>query len=304
MNNKLNSSLLCAFLIFLSGCAGSPAMMAIQSEEGFYNSNISGRTLEYLCDDLREHMNDDRQFKQSFQGWWKKSKSLIERGISEHGAVAGDCSNLKAFRFKQQNTIKQYNIDGLLIEKISKNTPPQECFKGTNHTLSLRGTIGPDSSFAIDKILQDLTPCTNQLNEIASRIQVKLESDGGLLQDGYKLGKVLKKFNVHSVIEDGKLCASSCAVSFLGGKERTIQDGGSILFHSPYHKTKGADGKPQINCDVEESVLDELKEYYIEMTSNAEGELLFERTMWYCSSNDGWVITGSGAATLFGIATN
>jgi hypothetical protein len=49
--------------------------------------------------------------------------------------------------------------------------------------------------------------------------------------------------------------------------------------------------------------LEELERYYISMTDKEIGERLFERTMWYCSASDGWVITGGAAAELYGIAT-
>ena len=46
-----------------------------------------------------------------------------------------------------------------------------------------------------------------------------------------------------------------------------------------------------------------LKNYYVEMTDKDTGERLFERTMWYCSASDGWVVTGGAAAELYGIDT-
>ena len=41
----------------------------------------------------------------------------------------------------------------------------------------------------------------------------------------------------------------------------------------------------------------------LEMMSDEVGDRLFERTMWYCSAEDGWVVKGDSAAELFGIAT-
>ena len=46
-----------------------------------------------------------------------------------------------------------------------------------------------------------------------------------------------------------------------------------------------------------------LLEYYQEMTSPEQGERLMDRTMSYCSAEDGWVLRGSAAAELFGVAT-
>ena len=49
--------------------------------------------------------------------------------------------------------------------------------------------------------------------------------------------------------------------------------------------------------------LTELNAYYREMTDAETGNRLFERTMWYCSADDGWVVKGASAAELYGIAT-
>jgi len=43
--------------------------------------------------------------------------------------------------------------------------------------------------------------------------------------------------------------------------------------------------------------------FYVAMTDKEVGERLFERTLWYCSAEDGWVVTGGSAAELYGIAT-
>ena len=134
-------------------------------------------------------------------------------------------------------------------------------------------------------------------------VTVSLKSGGGILNDGYLLGDTFRRHNVTTAIEATQHCASSCAVAFLGGKKRIIEDGGSILFHAPYFSGKNEYGKRDINCAVGQESLDELKGYYQQITDPETGERLFERTMWYCSANDGWVVTGGAAAELYGIAT-
>ena len=80
-----------------------------------------------------------------------------------------------------------------------------------------------------------------------------------------------------------------------GSKITTVQ--------APYFSDKNKYGEKDIDCDVGEESPNELKDYYISMTDKETGERLVERTMWYCSANDGWVFTGSAAAELDGIAT-
>ena len=60
---------------------------------------------------------------------------------------------------------------------------------------------------------------------------------------------------------------------------------------------------PITNCDIGSATTNELLEYYQEMTSPEQGERLMDRTMSYCSAEDGWVLRGSAAAELFGVAT-
>ena len=86
-------------------------------------------------------------------------------------------------------------------------------------------------------------------------------------------------------------------------KKRIIEDEGSILFHAPYFSGKNEYGKRDIDCEVGQDSLDELKSYYRKITDPETGDRLFGRTMWYCSAEDGWVVTGGAAAELYGIAT-
>ena len=86
-------------------------------------------------------------------------------------------------------------------------------------------------------------------------------------------------------------------------KEIMMGSMGQIMFHAPYFSGKNEYGEKDIDCNVGEESLNESKDYYISMTDKETGERLFERTMWYCSADDGWVVTGGAAAELYGIAT-
>jgi hypothetical protein len=134
-------------------------------------------------------------------------------------------------------------------------------------------------------------------------VTVSLQSGGGLLNDGYAMGRTFREAAVTTVVEDGQGCASSCAVALLGGTKRLVEDDGVVMYHAPYFSGENVYGKRDIDCDVGEEALNELNAYYREMTDTETGDRLFERTMWYCSAEDGWVVRGGSAAELFGIAT-
>lgn len=132
---------------------------------------------------------------------------------------------------------------------------------------------------------------------------MSLESGGGLLDDGYAMGRTFREKSTMTVIENGSACASSCAVAFLGGTRRVVEKSGQVMFHAPYYKKIDSTGEQKADCDVGDASLEELMAYYIDMVGEKAGNRLFERTMSYCSADDGWVVQGGSAAELFSIAT-
>ena len=203
-------------------------------------------------------------------------------------------------RAQQGWTRTEYNIDRLrVVTLVQKNG---QCTKAAPIRIILEGQISPDSSFAIDRLLDRMATCSDAQDQ-KGVMTISMKSGGGLLKDGYALGKTLRKNQVKAVIEDGAICASSCAVAFLGASQRVVEDQGQVMFHAPYFSGRNEYGQRDINCDVGDDALDDLLSYYKSMTGAETGERLFERTMWYCSAEDGWVVTGGAAAELYGIAT-
>jgi len=198
-------------------------------------------------------------------------------------------------------TETQYNIDLLTITHYEKEE--SICDSGGIHKFVLEGQVGPDSSFAFATLLNRKQPCKSSSGQVVFSPIVSFKSGGGFLTDGYKLGTTLREFGVTAVIESGAICASSCAVAFLGGTKRIVEDEGVILFHAPYYKGQNEYSSERVNCEVGDTALDKLLDYYQTITDKETGSRLFDRTMTYCSAEDGWVVTGGAAAELFGIAT-
>ena len=194
-----------------------------------------------------------------------------------------------------------YNIDLLEIRHTYRKGA--SCASGFINRFDLKGVIGPDSTFSMTRLLERYPPCRNASGLIIKPSIIALNSGGGLLKDGYALGRELRRLGVSAIVEPNGTCASSCAVAFLGGKRRIVNNGGTVMFHAPYFNGENAYGRRDISCDVGEQALDNLNSYYQEMTDTETGDRLFERTMWYCSANDGWVVQGASAAELYGIAT-
>lgn len=196
---------------------------------------------------------------------------------------------------------QEYFIDGLVIN--STVDEGANCASGTDTKIKLSGAIGPDSSFALEELLIRSPNCLDEGGNLISRTRVELDSLGGYLNDGYKMGQLMREKGVATLITNKAVCASSCAVAFLGGVDRLMEDNSIIMFHSPYLPGLNALGERVANCDIGSETTTELLIYYQNMTSNEQGQRLFDRTMSYCSAEDGWVLKGSAAAELFGVAT-
>ena len=55
--------------------------------------------------------------------------------------------------------------------------------------------------------------------EIHKNVAVYLASHGGSLYEGMRLGLFFKKNRIKTVVEGGQICASACALTFLGGRD-------------------------------------------------------------------------------------
>jgi hypothetical protein len=173
-----------------------------------------------------------------------------------------------------------------------------------SYRIQVTGTIGPDSSFALSELIDRPTPCLDPQGNILNPTVVSLSSSGGLLNDGYAMGKAIRDANTTTLIRDGDICASACAVAYLGGVKRIMQGESYVMFHAPYNVQPSNNlGSLVVNCDIGQDNLDELNNYYRDMLGFEAGDRLFDRTMSYCSAEDGWVLRGPASAELFGVAT-
>jgi len=204
-------------------------------------------------------------------------------------------------RAPQATRVQKYSIDGLDIERTTHLWFP--CANGEKVTFRLDGVIGEDSSFAMAKLIAETNECADTKGNVITPISVELASGGGYLKHGYMLGETFRQHGVVSVIADGDLCASSCAVAFLGAPYRTVAKNGTILFHTPYHLSQNKIGKAEIDCGVPEESLEEMLEYYKKQLGEASGERLFKRTMKYCSVENGWTLKGPDSAFLFEVSS-
>ena len=141
--------------------------------------------------------------------------------------------------------------------KIKETIDSSFCKTGTHYSLYLDGVINEDSSFAIDRILsQQTTKCINDKG-VHIVPSVYLNSRGGYLRDGYKLGETFTKYNVATRINSGAVCMSACSTAFLGGKFRQMFGSAKLMVHAPYRYIS----RDTIEC-TSASASKDLKKYY------------------------------------------
>lgn len=67
-----------------------------------------------------------------------------------------------------------------------------------------------------------------------SKAVVVLDSPGGSVLDGISIGRSIRSKGYHTAVPDQTLCASSCALIWLGGLQRFAEDTSLVGFHAAY----------------------------------------------------------------------
>ena len=188
-----------------------------------------------------------------------------------------------------KETIFEYSSNSQRIEAIRQYS--NKCISGVEESIELTGTIDHNMVLVIERLLTQLRNCELQPGN-KKGIKIYLNSKGGRALDGVKLGGLFRKYNVKALIRDDHLCASACAFAFLGAKSRSLGNGAELLFHAPFKKKLFG-----ISCDSRVNS-QWLKDYFVEMLSDHQGEQLFDKTMSACGVNAGWVANVNYINTL------
>lgn len=93
---------------------------------------------------------------------------------------------------------------------------------------------------------------------------VYLSSPGGNLYEGMKLGRMFKSERIKTVVEGNKICASACALAFLGGRDRQGAKWMSSTTTSRlgFHAFRSAEGsKASLTEDETQRVVSDVLQY-------------------------------------------
>lgn len=195
------------------------------------------------------------------------------------------------------STEKDILINELRIKLIQLNS--DACQKGKLYVIELDGEINSEATYVIESLLKelDLKKCINN-DGVHLVTNITLNSNGGYVESGIKLGKIFRKYSVYTLLADGQECSSSCAYAFVGGKFRSMSNNTELMFHSPYYT---ADFQ-NIYCTTKQSEK-ELNNYFISMLGDKFGNTLFTKTMNYCSISEGWSVN-KDAAEIYGLTNS
>ena len=109
------------------------------------------------------------------------------------------------------------------------------------HRLRLTGPIEIGDAERIAKTLRGLRERTPRSGDLPLAT-LELTGKGGDLQEGIRIGLLLREFDVATVVRDGDVCLSACALIFLGGTashawpaalpSRSLEIGSQLGFHN------------------------------------------------------------------------
>ena len=111
----------------------------------------------------------------------------------------------------------------------------------TTHKIRLSGPIEEGDASKLRTILERLRKDSPPVSG-RPLATLELSSAGGDVFEGFKIGYLLREFNVATIVRARDLCLSSCALAFLGGTashfgpnftpSRSIEIGGQVGFHN------------------------------------------------------------------------
>ena len=116
-----------------------------------------------------------------------------------------------------------------------------------SHEIRLTGSFESGDSNQLKTMLEDLKG-RGGTKPGDSLALLSFDSKGGALEEGMRVGRLLRQFGVATIVRKGKRCLSSCAIAFLGGAtpgpagpeaDRQLEVGGRLGFHAFYAPRDG-----------------------------------------------------------------
>ncbi len=129
--------------------------------------------------------------------------------------------------------------------------------------VAYEGEVTEGDAAKLRTIIAQFCPTSDDCEFDNTTAILSLNSIGGSFAEGIKLAESLRELRVATVVENGNVCHSACALAFLGGSgfhatggvgayvDRTIEPDARVGFHSPFtQKLAGLSGDQKLTLTV------------------------------------------------------
>ena len=164
-----------------------------------------------------------------------------------------------------------------------------ECASGNIDYLEFDGAITKETVEAFKPILVEAQGCKTRDGRTLYPF-IYLNSTSGDYPEGYALGELFRRFNIETVVTQGQQCRGACAVAFLGGRLRKIQNTGQVVFASTKGKGIG------IECERSNEQVS-LRTYLQKVLDSSAADRFYFNLLKFCSQPEGLVIDAGNSAS-------
>jgi len=125
-----------------------------------------------------------------------------------------------------------------LVEGHDKDTPRSSSI-GANLRdyihIEIYGEIVEGDAVRLASLIPQVKNRTDSKYSIdLPRVTVYLDSDGGNVLEAMKIGRIIRKEMLSTVVDVNKACSSACVLLFASGVERDMLYGAKLGLHRPY----------------------------------------------------------------------
>ena len=96
------------------------------------------------------------------------------------------------------------------------------------------GSSGSGVIFVHGELQQSDADTFNKIAQLYNRASVFLSSGGGNLISGIRIGTVIRMRNFSTAVPPAAICASACAMAWLGGTQRFMSPNARVGFHAAF----------------------------------------------------------------------
>jgi hypothetical protein len=127
----------------------------------------------------------------------------------------GDYTSAEAYLPRKARKMRTLGIAAIISGVlVAFNVSAME-YRLTGRTIYATGAVEAGDAASLSRLIRD-----NDLTDGFDDYVVRLNSPGGLVLEGMEVGRVIRDARLETLVVRGDICASACALAFLGGTRR------------------------------------------------------------------------------------